>query len=112
MAADLSGENLDEALGLVRRALKDNADKVSTINCIYEFNLAGGEPSTWTLDLTQPGGKITIGSSGQAKCTVSISIEDLSDIVEKKLNPQMAFMTGKLKVKGDMGLALKLGSIL
>jgi len=47
-----------------------------------------------------------------AKCTINITADDLVSIVNGKLNAQMAFMTGKLKVAGDMGLALKLGSLL
>ncbi len=37
---------------------------------------------------------------------------DFLEMLSGKLNSQMAFMTGKLKVAGDMGLALKLGSFL
>ena len=37
---------------------------------------------------------------------------DFIDMVEGKLNGQMAFMTGKLKIKGDMSLAMKLGNVL
>lgn len=96
----------------IAQRLKDNAEKIKGITAVYEFKVSGDENPVWTLDLSQPGGKITEGSTGQAKCTVTISASDLSDIVEKKLNPQMAFMSGKLKVAGDMALALKLGNIL
>ncbi len=92
--------------------LKTRADKIGNLQAIYQFDLTGDGGGTWVLDLTQPGGKISKGASESAKCTVTVKASDFSDIVEGKLNPQMAFMTGKLKVKGDMGLALKLGTIL
>lgn len=91
--------------------LNENADKVKTINAIYEFNISD-EDKTWTIDLTKDSDFVTEGSSADAKCSVTIKSDDLASILDKKLNPQMAFMTGKLKVKGDMGLALKLGTIL
>lgn len=96
----------------IAHRIQENSKKAADINAIYEFQITGEEPSVWTIDLTQAEGKVVQQESNQAQCTVTISLSDLSDIVEKKLNPQMAFMTGKLKVKGDMGLALKLGTIL
>lgn len=45
-------------------------------------------------------------------CTVKVSMSDFLDIAEGKTNPQMAFMMGKLKVEGDMSVALQLGKVL
>lgn len=46
-----------------------------------------------------------------ADCTITISQENLADLLAGELNPTMAFMSGKIKVAGDMSVAMKLGSI-
>ncbi len=46
-----------------------------------------------------------------ADVTLIISEEDFEGLMDGSLNPQMAFMMGKLKIDGDMGLALKLGDL-
>lgn len=47
-----------------------------------------------------------------ADCTLVVSATDLEKMMEGNLDPTMAFMTGKLKVKGSTGIALKLANIL
>jgi putative sterol carrier protein len=47
-----------------------------------------------------------------ADCTIKVSMDDFMEIASGKQNPQMAFMMGKLKVDGDMSVALQLGKIL
>ena len=49
---------------------------------------------------------------GPADCTIKMSLSDLVDLIGGKLDGMTAFMTGKLKIDGDMGVAMKLQSIL
>ena len=67
-------------------------------------------------------GKVRVDASGAtpvvdnadtaADCTVKVSKSDFEDMASGKLDGTMAFMTGKLKIDGDMGIAMQLGSIL
>jgi putative sterol carrier protein len=47
-----------------------------------------------------------------ADCTIKMDFSDFSDLIGGKLDGMTAFMTGKLKIEGDMGVAMKLQSIL
>jgi putative sterol carrier protein len=93
-------------------SLKSKGDKVTSINAVYQFDIKGANGGTWTVDLTTPGGQVTSGAAANANCTVTMEDENFVKLVTGQLNPQMAFMTGKLKVAGNMGLALKLATIL
>jgi putative sterol carrier protein len=52
-------------------------------------------------------GKVT-NEDGAAEATVSVDFEDFKSLAQGKLDPMMAYMSGKLKVAGDMTVAMKL----
>lgn len=85
-----------------------NPQVAKDINSILEFQIGGPNGGTWTVDCSGGEGKVTEGSSGNAKTTIICGDNDFVGVLTKKTNAQMLFMSGKLKVKGDMGLALKL----
>jgi len=47
-----------------------------------------------------------------ADCTIRMSIEDFKSMIAGELDATMAYMSGKLKVEGDMAVAMKLSSVL
>ena len=63
---------------------------------------------------TGPDGVILIDGStisttdGPADCTISLAIDDLEALISGDLSPTTAFMTGKLKIEGDMSVAMAL----
>ncbi len=92
--------------------LKLKPDVVAKINAVYQFNIAGPDGGAWSVDCTAPGGAVTAGTSAAARCTVSATDKDFLGLINGKLNPQMAFMSGKLRIAGDIGLAMKLQMLL
>ena len=54
---------------------------------------------------------IVTNEETDAPCTVAISLENFEKMLSGDLNPMMAFMTGKMKIDGDKGVAMKLASL-
>ncbi len=82
------------------------------INAKVVFDLSGDNGGQWTLDLSNAEAVVTRGSCEEAKVTLQMTAGDFEAMIGGELNAQQAFLTGKLKVKGDMGAALKLGQLI
>jgi putative sterol carrier protein len=87
--------------------LPDRADasKTAGMTNSYVFDIDGA--GQWTVNVDD--GAITVDEgAGDADVTISTSEETFEKIVAGEQNPTSAYMTGKLKIKGDMGAAMKL----
>ena len=77
-----------------------------------QFLIDGDGGGEWTIEIGEGRCQVRDGKAEEVKATVSTSAETWIGCVTGEVNPQMAFMTGKIKVAGDMALAMKLGSVL
>merc|ERR1719229_581614 len=86
----------------------DIVKKVKGIFCFKVNGGPGGQKGTWFVDCKNGSGAVMRGGDMKADCTITIGDEDLVKLMLGKLNPQQAFFQGKLKIAGNMGLAMKL----
>ena len=89
-------------------ALPARADtsKTAGMNNSYGFDIEGA--GQWTVKVTDGAVSVTEGMEDAADVTISASQEVFEKIISGEQNPTSAYMTGKLKLKGDMGAAMKL----
>src|ERR671930_260661 len=79
--------------------------KTAGMNNSYLFDIEGA--GKWKGDVSE--GKVSVSEGGEeADAVISTSEETFDKIASGEQNPTSAYMTGKLKVKGDMGAAMKL----
>jgi putative sterol carrier protein len=83
-------------------------DRIEGMNNTYVFDIEGA--GTWTVKVADGAVTVTDGAE-DADCTFSASEETFEKIASGEQNATTAYMTGKLKIKGDMGAAMKLQKI-
>jgi putative sterol carrier protein len=82
-----------------------DASKTAGMNNSYVFDIDGA--GQWTVRVDD--GKVSVSEGAEdADATISASQETFEKIVAGEQNATSAYMTGKLKIKGDMGAAMKL----
>jgi putative sterol carrier protein len=85
-----------------------DSSKLGGIDNSYLFDVTGA--GTWLVDVRN--GALTVTEGGaDADTTITVSEENFLKLASGKQNPMTAYMTGKIKVKGDMGAATKLQKI-
>src|SRR3972149_8056526 len=76
---------------------------------VYQFKVGA---DAYQVTMKEGKAAVAAGEASSPNCTVTMAENDFLDMVAGRLNGQMAFMTGKLKGAGGMGVAPKLGNFL
>ena len=88
-----------------------NADAAKGMNSVIQFNLTGDGGANYYVAINDGACTVTEGAHASPNMTMTIAAQDYLDMISGKLNGQMAFMSGKLKIAGDMGLAMKMQTL-
>ena len=87
------------------------ADRAAGTNAVIQYEISGEGGGTWHAVVKDGACTVAPGPGTNPSLTLQVSGQDWLDMTAGKANGQMLFMSGKLKLKGDMGLAMKLGSM-
>uniref|UniRef100_A0A671P6W3 Hydroxysteroid dehydrogenase-like protein 2 n=1 Tax=Sinocyclocheilus anshuiensis TaxID=1608454 RepID=A0A671P6W3_9TELE len=98
---------ISDMFNIIRGIL--SPDIVKTTGAVYRFDLSGEHAGVWYIDLKNDAGSAGSGDPpAKADVVMTLDSADFIKMFGGRLKPTMAFMSGKLKIKGDMGLAIKL----
>lgn len=90
-----------------------NEEVVRKTNATFHFNVKGDEPGTWFIDLKSGTGRCGKGDGGvTADATLTMDAKNFFDMFSGKTKASTAFMTGKLKISGDLQKAMKLEKLM
>ena len=92
----MSDLTCEEIFGTVLPEKLTGNEKARATDAIFQF------------DLTKDEDQVAAGTHEEPHCTITMKAEDFVELWTGKLAAPQAYMFGKLKIKGDMGLAMKL----
>lgn len=98
----------------ISKAVETAKDKLSGADSLgatvlFEFNEGGAV----LVDGRGDDVLVREGVKGEeAQCTIRANFDTFKELMDGELNPTVAFMTGKIKIDGSMGVAMKLAQIL
>lgn len=107
--ADDIGAAVREIFRLMPEQL--NVDTARGMNSVIQFNLTGEGGGSWFAAIADGACTVSEGSHPAPNMTMAMAASDYVDMITGKVNGQMMFMSGKLKIGGDMGLAMKIQTL-
>jgi cytochrome P450/putative sterol carrier protein len=102
-----------EFFAAFEEAARANPDAATQPDAVFKFVLSGENGGTWTLNLKR-GARSTFVSTGdgpEEDASIHVTSEDWVALTTGEMNPMRAFMSGKIRVDGDLKLAVSLPSV-
>ncbi|MCX8119001.1 MAG: SCP2 sterol-binding domain-containing protein [Desulfobacterota bacterium] len=96
----------------MQRRIDANPGMLGSLRATIQFQITGPDPGDFFVTIGEGTGKVTEGKAPSPDVTLTMASDDFQDMVEGRLDGMVAFMGGKLKISGDMMLALQLQNLL
>ena len=105
---------LADVLADIRKRVEVEAspEKLGDLNAVFQFEITGDETAVVHAEVADGKAELVEAAHDSPNVTIIMSVDDLAKLVAGELNATSAFMAGKLKIKGDMPLAMKLQSLI
>jgi len=87
------------------------ADRAQGVKAVIQYDITGEGGGTCHVTIADGACTVHEGPAASPNLTLTMAAQDWLDMLAGKLNGQMAFMSGKLKHKGDMSLLMRLASM-
>ena len=92
--------------------VRDFPEKVDGFVGTLFFNITGEHGGAWTVHIEDGGVNVETGDGGEAKFTIKMKDKNFVRMMNGEISGANAFMSGKLKFKGDVTKAMKLRGLL
>ena len=112
MASDSRGKILDEVFDRMPTLFR--ADRAGATQAVIHWNITGGTGGgTDTYETVIEDGACTVTNSPARDAKLAMTMDPVTflKVVSGDGNPMMMFMTGKIKAKGDLGLAAQVAKL-
>jgi putative sterol carrier protein len=104
----MSELTLEELMSRMPKAFQP--EKAEGVEAVVQYKLTGEEGGDWVITIADGACTVVEGETENPKMTLTAEAQDYKDVVLGKVNAMQAFMSGKLKLAGDLNLAMKLTS--
>ena len=84
-----------------------NPDTAKGVNAVVQVNASGEGGGNYNMHIADGTLDVKEGVAESPNVTINVASKDWVDIINGKLDPTKAFMTGKLKIAGDLGLMMR-----
>jgi len=115
-ASKSSSENVEEGtIATLFKKIENHItpEVIEKTGAVYQFEVRGEEEGTWHIDLKNAPGKAGKGApDAQPDATLTMDSKDFFNMLSGQLKPANAFLSGKLKISGDMRKAMKMEKLM
>ncbi|MBT8470655.1 MAG: SCP2 sterol-binding domain-containing protein [Deltaproteobacteria bacterium] len=102
-----------EFFAAFEEAARDDPDAATQPDAVFKFVITGDHGGTWTLNLKRGASSpfVTTGDGPKEDASIHVASDDWVALTTGEMNPMRAFMSGKVRVDGDLKLAVNLPNV-